>query len=772
MSAALSCTQPQQHPAISSLSVNVGQTVQIDLIQEFADPAPTYSVVSGPSGVNVNPTTGLVTYTPKPADIGNQAVTFAATNRAGTSTYIFYFDVLALNPVLTVTGGEFPFDGNSHTVTVTAVGTDGVTPVAGSLAVTYNGSFRRLKPPVRMPCKQRSRAQTRRMLMRSLVEHSSSIQRRRAIALNSGTFTYDGNSHAATPTAVGVDRTTPVNGTFQVTYDRQLHVPQHPGLYPVNATFISNDPNYASTTTTGTLIITSPGLVAPTLSLADGSAPYDGNSHADTAVALGSDGITPVAGNFIFTYNGSTSAPNQAGSYSVTATFISADSNYADTTISGTMTISAVAPTLVVDANPFTYDGTNHAALVTALGVDQVTPVGGSFTVTYAGSSTAPVNAGTYPVTVTFTSSDPNYLSTSTTSSITILPATPSVGLGNGGQWEFTYNGLPQTVIGSAVGIDGLTPINGTFSYAYYNEYGANTQLFGPPLPAAPIDAGYYTFVETFSSLDPNYSDGTFSWNLWINPASPTVSVNGGPYSYSGATPGTVSAVGIDGVTPVAGSITYITYNGSTTAPTTAGSYAVFAEFTSGDPNYYSSSASGTVGINKATPAFSNLSSPTIKAGTTTFTLSGHLAAGNVAHRRRRRGDYRRRSDLFSRGKCQRQFQHHGQHRWTACRQLSHHLRIPRGRSPLHGCWNLKRHGYGDGRPADCFRADQSNRGEWQERHLFGHRYRHTSTDRTVASQHQRHHVREHCGSDRRDLHDQQRKHESKRILLSSCVHQ
>ena len=296
------------------------------------------------------------------------------------------------------------------------------------------------------------------------------------------------------------------------------------------------------------------------------------------------------------------------------------------------MTISAAAPTLVVDPTPFTYNGAAEAAVVTALGVDGVTPVNGTFSVTYNGSPTAPVDAGTYDVAVTFTSNDPNYLSTSTTSTLTILPATPSVGLGNGGQWQFTYNGTPQSVVGSAVGIDGLTPINGSFTYSYYNEYGSNTQLFGPPLPGAPTNAGYYTFIEYFTSQDPNYADGTFSWYLQIDPASPTVTVSGGPFTYNGsARPAIVSATGIDGVTPVAGSATYVTYNGSTTVPSAAGTYAVFAEFTGSDPNYYSSTAAGTLVINKATPAFTSLSSPAVNVGTSTVTLTGRIGAGSTA---------------------------------------------------------------------------------------------------------------------------------------------
>jgi hypothetical protein len=237
---------------------------------------------------------------------------------------------------------------------------------------------------------------------------------------------------------------------------------------------------------------------------------------------------------------------------------------------------------------------------------------------------------------VTFNSNDPNYLTTTTTSTLTILPATASIGLGNGGQWEFTYNGQPQSVVGSAYGYDysngQYVPINGTFTYEYFNEYGSNTQLFGPPLPSAPTNAGYYTFIENFTSLDPNYASGSYSWDLYIDPASSTVTINPGPLTYNGsAQPAIVSAVGVDGVTPVAGSVTYATYNGSTTVPNGVGTYAAFVEWSSGDPNYYSVTLNGTYTINKATPTFSNLSSPSVNAGTSTVTLSGHIAAGSLA---------------------------------------------------------------------------------------------------------------------------------------------
>jgi hypothetical protein len=610
---------------ISSQTLNVGQTGQIFVVQEGANPAPTFSVVSGPSGVSVNPTTGLVTYTPSPADIGNQPTTFAASNVAGSSTFTFPYFVLALNPTVTVSSGPFTYDGNPHAASATALGVDGVTPVAGSFAFTYGGSA---TPPtaagtyaVVANFTSADPSYANATVNRSLTINPATP----TVTVSSGPFDYDGNPHGATATAVGVDGVTPVAGSFQITYNGSATAPTGPGLFIVSAAFASNDPNYASATVAANLIINSPGTQTPTLSLVDGSAPYDRNAHADSASAVGIDGVTPVAGSFLITYNGSAAPPTQAGSYAVVATFISSDTNYANATITGTMTISAVAPTLAVNSTPFIYSGTSHAALVTAVGVDQVTPVSGTFSVTYDGSTTPPVNAGTYVVAVAFTSNDPNYLSTGITSSITVRPATPSVGLQDG-QWQFTYDGTPKPVVGSAVGIDGVTPINGTFTYTYYQYYYPWTQL-----PGAPVDAGYYSFTESFTSLDSNYGNGTFSWQLSVAPALPTVTVSGGPFTYNGSSQGAaVSVVGVDGVTPVAGT-TRFTYNGSSSAPSVAGTYAVVAAFVSGNPNYYSSSGSGTLVINKATPAFSNLASPTVNFGTATVTLSGHIAAGSAA---------------------------------------------------------------------------------------------------------------------------------------------
>ena len=79
--------------------------------------------------------------------------------------------------------------------------------------------------------------------------------------------------------------------------------------------------------------------------------------------------------------------------------------------------------------------------------------------------------------------------------------------------------------------------------------------------------------------------------------------MTGGTYVYNGAPQmATASVVGLDGVTPVAGTTTFL-YNGQTyssdsgapSGPSAPGTYTVEADFASSDPNYSSSSGFGTL---------------------------------------------------------------------------------------------------------------------------------------------------------------------------------
>ena len=148
---------------------------------------------------------------------------------------------------------------------------------------------------------------------------------------------------------------------------------------------------------------------------------YDGSAHAATATAVGSDGVTPIDGDFTFTYNGSPTPPTNAGTYKVVAVFTSNDPNYVSSAAKGTLVIDPAAPHLILSGGgTITYDGSAHAVTANALGIDGKTPVNGAFTITYNGLPAAPTTWGVYNVTATFTSNDPNYANATDTTTITI----------------------------------------------------------------------------------------------------------------------------------------------------------------------------------------------------------------------------------------------------------------------------------------------------------------------------------------------------------------
>jgi hypothetical protein len=105
----------------------------------------TYSIVSGPSTVSINPTSGIMTYAPAASDVGTVNVTYQAANALGSVTQTIQFNVAAANPsltkpTLTVTGLTATYNGTSQVVSATAYGSDGVTPVSGTYEIAYNGS--------------------------------------------------------------------------------------------------------------------------------------------------------------------------------------------------------------------------------------------------------------------------------------------------------------------------------------------------------------------------------------------------------------------------------------------------------------------------------------------------------------------------------------------------------------------------------------------------------------------------------------------------------
>lgn len=244
------------------VAVTVGQTVQISLITA-GNPSPTYSVLSGPSTVSINPNTPLVTYTPSASEVGTVDVTFLATNAAGSATQTIEFQVSPAPTQIVPTilwqqpsdiAYGTPLDGNQLNAVALNPNTNAV--VSGTFTYmpdfgTIFGLGTQTLSVVFTPSDTTTYAGASAFTTVNVVPATPSI------ILNTGTYSFDGLAHAATASILGVDGVTPVVGDLTITYNGSLDPPTAPGEYIVEADFTSSDPNYASTSATDVLVINS-----------------------------------------------------------------------------------------------------------------------------------------------------------------------------------------------------------------------------------------------------------------------------------------------------------------------------------------------------------------------------------------------------------------------------------------------------------------------------------------------------------------------------------
>jgi RHS repeat-associated protein len=246
--------------------------------------------------------------------------------------------------------------------------------------------------------------------------------------------TYDGNAFPASATATGVGDAS-VSGTFGFTYyvgssasgQGSSTAPIAAGTYTVVAVFSSSDPDYVAGPTDSAPLTFTISPATPTITVSDAGGTYDGNPFAASGTATGVGGAT-VSGSFGFSYyvgstatgTASTTAPTNAGTYTVVAAFTSSNSNYVTGPTDSapvTFKIGQATPTVVATDAGGTYNGDPFPAAATATGVGGAT-VSGTFAFTYyagtsasgTGTSPAPTNVGTYTVVAAFTSTNTNYI--------------------------------------------------------------------------------------------------------------------------------------------------------------------------------------------------------------------------------------------------------------------------------------------------------------------------------------------------------------------------
>jgi hypothetical protein len=337
------------------------------------------------------------------------------------------------------------------------------------------------------------------------------------LAVNGGSFTYDGQPHPANASATGVNNETlsPVS----LLYNGASNIPVNAGSYTVTATFAGNL-NYNSATNSQQSVIISTANQAITF------AALSNKTFGDADFTLSATASSLLGVSFAATgqctVTGSTVHITATGSCTITASQ-GGNSNFnAATPVSHTFSIGQATATVTLNNLTQSYDGSAKSPTA------QTNPSGLAVTFTYTQNSapvTSPTNVGNYNVTATI--NNPNYQG-STTGILVINKAVPVI----------TWNNPSSIIYGTPLGstqLNAAANVPGTFTYA--PPAGSVLNVGSHQLSAAftPSDAANYTTANLSAQItvDPvtapvfNFDNATYSVNEGDGHATVTVNRTG-----------------------------------------------------------------------------------------------------------------------------------------------------------------------------------------------------------------------------------------------------
>jgi hypothetical protein len=234
-----------------------------------------------------------------------------------------------------------------------------------------------------------------------------------------------------------------------------------------------------------------------------------------------------------------------------------------------------------------------------------VTVTGANLNLTPAADYTNNVNAGTNTATASYTfAGDVNHTGSSDSKNFSIGKATATINVTG---YTGVYDGNPHGASGTATGVN-AEDLSGMLN-------------FGASFTNVPGGTAHWTFAG-----NSNYEAASGDVNITITKATPTITWNNPADIVYGTA---LSSTQLNATANVAGSFNYSPASGTVLS---AGSgQPLLASFTPTDTaNYNATSKTVAINVLKATPAFSNLSSPTIAYGTATTILSGKLSFGSL----------------------------------------------------------------------------------------------------------------------------------------------
>ncbi len=518
-------------PAVTSSPVG---SYPITVAQGTLDPANDY-VFTGAT-LTVTPVPLIVTADDKsrPYNTENPALTYVITDAGGASVAVSGSAALSTTAVRTSPAGSYPISvtqgslDNNYTYTF----------VPGTLTVT--------KPALTVTADNQTRPYNTPNLPLTYVVRDSGG----AVVAVSGTA-------ALSTTAV---TTSPV------------------GAYPIAVTQGTLDNNYTYTYVPGTLTVVPSALI---VTADDKSRLYNtANPTLTYVVKDGSGAVVAVSGSAALSTTAVTASP--VGSYPISVSQGTLESNYTYTFIPGTLTVTRPALTVTADDKTRAYNTANPAlTYVVTDGSGAVVSVTGTAALSTTAVTTSPV--GSYPISVTQGTLDNNYAYTFVPGTLTVVPAGLIVSADNKSRLYNTENPALTYVItdssGTGVSVSG-TPALST------------TAVKSSPVGSYPISVAQ-------GSLDKNYTYTFIPGTLTVTPAALIVTADNKSRPYNTENPALTYKV-----TDSAGAV--VSVSGTAALSTTAvksspvGTYPISVTQGTLDSNYSYTFVNGTLTVTPA----------------------------------------------------------------------------------------------------------------------------------------------------------------------------
>ena len=543
----ITVTQTDGKTATATITVNVKLQATLSysgITKTYSGSPQSVTVTTSPPGLTGVTTTynGLGTI---PTNAGTYAITSGLTNTDYYATNISgTFTINKASATISVSNINQTYTGSPLGVTAS------VSPSVSGLSVTYNGS-------ATVP----TSAGTYTVIAKLTNVNYQATPDTVTLTINKATATVSWSTPSAITygTALSgtqLNATASVGGSF--IYTPASGTVLNAGTQTLSVNFAPSDATDYNSVNGKTVSLTVNKATA-TITLSNLSQNYDGTPKPVTVTT------SPVVlGIITTTYNGSGTVPTAINSYSINSSL--SNSNYTATPATGTLVISSNAATIYI---------TNYANRIYTGSVIPVTVTCAyTYSVTYNGSATVPTNVGSYTTIATITDGIHTGADTVT---MTIIKATPTI----------TWSNPAAITYGTALSgtqLNASSTVSGSFVYS--------------PLSGTVLAVGTNSLSATFTPTDAsNYNGATANVSITVNQATATILGSNYSQAYDGS-PKPITAT----VSPSVSGLS-VTYNGSGTVPTNAGSYPTIIHLS--NPNYTAADVNGTLVISKVTPILS-----------------------------------------------------------------------------------------------------------------------------------------------------------------------